>query len=232
MHVCSVGASCLSCVPGWWLPSPVMWHSTHLHQPFAPSVPCLLCNFCPLQGGEYVSAFSYWLFWAWISLSFCCVKRLIFLNDAFELYSNRSFKSSVKPFRVTFLVSGQWCPWPPETSHSVNSLWWTNLVFLMANVASAHWISVQSGNSCVPSQADRCCLAAAEEEGRSSLSSKALFLYQNALSVGLWRSFCSQAAVPSSSVKKITRFGIWATNRVGMWCLVCTLESNTFPHPV
>ena len=117
--LCSVGASCLNCVPGWWLSSPVMWHSTHLHQHFAPSVPCLLCNFCPLQSGECVSVFSYWLFRAWISLSFCCVKRLIFLNDAFELYSNRSFKSSVKPFRVTFLVSGQWCPWPPETSHSV-----------------------------------------------------------------------------------------------------------------
>lgn len=35
-----------------------------------------------------------------------CKKIDFFLNDAFELYSNRSFKSSVKPFRVTLVDSG------------------------------------------------------------------------------------------------------------------------------
>lgn len=37
-------------------------------------------------------------------------KRLTFLNDVLELYSNRSLKNDVKSFRVIFLVSGQWHP--------------------------------------------------------------------------------------------------------------------------
>lgn len=107
----------------------------------------------------------------------------------------------------------------------------------MANVAWAHWTSVQSGNSCVPSQADAARPAAAEEEGRSSLSSKALFLYQNALNVGLWRSFCSQAAVPSGSVKKITSFGMSSKQSGDAMSGVRVSGvrprvKHTFPHPV
>lgn len=205
-----------------------MRHSTHLHQPFTPSVPCLLCNFCPLQSGECISVFSYWLFWAWISLSFCCVKRLIFLNDAFELYSNRSFKSSVKPSRVTFLSVDNGVP--DRQKQAIRYKFFVmNKSSLSHGKCSLSPLDISAEWEQLCTLTGRCCLAAAEETGRRSFSSKALFLYQNALSVGLWRrSFCSQTAVPSSSVKKITSFGIWATNREwGMWCLVCALESST-----
>lgn len=53
-HACSVGTSHLSCVPDWWLSLlscdiPLIYTN--------PLPPLSLCNFCPLQGRECVSAF-------------------------------------------------------------------------------------------------------------------------------------------------------------------------------
>lgn len=90
-HSCSVGTSHLSCVPDWWLSLPchVTFYSSILaHGPHCPSV-----TFAPYRVGSVSVHFC--LAESFNSNSFIILfcKRKTSLSDAFQLSSNRSFKT-------------------------------------------------------------------------------------------------------------------------------------------
>lgn len=91
-HACSVGTSHLSRVPDWWLPLPchvTVYSSTLAHCPNCPSV-----IFAPYSREWSVSVhfcLAESLNSNFFIILFC--KRQTFLSDAFQLSSNRSFKT-------------------------------------------------------------------------------------------------------------------------------------------
>lgn len=137
--------------------------------------------FCPWQGKDCVSVFSYLLRYSGLNFFIVLLcKWLTFLNDAFELYSNRTLKNERQTIQGNFS-----CQWPVASLTSrnkpfgINSLWWTSLFLSLACVAWGHQTPVQSRSSCVSS-----CTLPTRRQGVAS--SKALFLYQNAFKCWLY----------------------------------------------